>query len=226
MNWQAVLFDLDGTLLDTLPDLAHSVNKILSRLGHPVHPVDAYRYFVGDGVEFLIRRALPGGESATDEQVETVTEAMEKEYARRWVEHTRPYSGVPEMLAWLERRKIPKAIISNKPDLFTQIMVRELLPGLLFEVIRGATPTTPKKPDPTVALQIARQMGAEPSQVMLVGDSSIDMQTASAAGMYPVGVSWGFRSVGELLQNGARAILNSPIDIAKLLDIGARSDEI
>lgn len=216
MYWQAILFDLDGTLLDTLPDLAHSVNEVLLRLGHPIHPVDSYRFFVGEGVELLIRRALPNGESATDEEVRTVVEAMEEEYGRRWGEHTRPYAGIPEMLSWIEQRQIPKAIISNKPDFFTRVMTRELLPDWHFEVIRGAIPTAPKKPDPTVTLEIARQLGADPRQVMFVGDSGIDMLTAGAAGMYPVGVRWGFRPMEELLQNGARTILESPMDIVKL----------
>ncbi len=220
MNWQAVLFDLDGTLLDTLPDLAYSVNEILSEMGYPVHEVDRYRYFVGDGVETLLRRALPGGERAADEQIGAAVKAMEKVYGRRWRGHTRPYPGISEMLTWLEQRQIPKAIISNKPDLFTGIMVRELLAGFRFEVIRGAVPGAPKKPDPTVALEITRLMEAEPARVMFVGDSSIDMLTAGAAGMYPVGVGWGFRTVEELLQNGARAILDSPPDIAKLFDAG------
>jgi len=218
MNWQAVLFDLDGTLLDTLPDLAYSVNEILSRLGYPVHPVDSYRFFVGEGVEVLIRRALPEGKSVTDEQVKLAVEAMEEEYGRRWADNTRPYDGIPEMLTWLEQRKIPKAVISNKPDLFTQIMVRELLPNWRFEVIRGATPSVPKKPDPTVALEIAQQIGVDPQQVILVGDSNIDILTAIAAGMYPVGVRWGFRPVEELLESGARVILNSPDDICKLFE--------
>ena len=221
MNWQAVLFDLDGTLLDTLPDLAHSVNEILSRLGHPVHPVDSYRFFVGDGVDMLIRRALPDGKSTPDEQIKAAVDAMEEEYGRRWVEHTRPYEGIPEMLTWLEQRQIPKAIISNKPDLFTQVMVQDLLAHWRFEVIRGATSGTPKKPDPAIALQIAWQLGAAPRQVMLVGDSNIDMLTAGAAGMYPVGVRWGFRPVEELLQSGAREILDSPMDIVKLFTTGA-----
>ena len=216
MTCKAILFDLDGTLLDTLSDLAHSVNEVLSRLGYPVHPVEAYRFFVGEGIETLIRRALPEGYAATDEQVKEIIIMMEKVYGRRWVEHTRPYDDIPEMLTWLEQRQVPKAIISNKPDLFTRVMVRELLPDWQFKVVRGAMPGVPKKPDPAVPLEIARRLGAPPRRLMFVGDSSIDMLTAGAIGAYPVGVAWGFRPVRELLDNGAEAILNSPLDIIKL----------
>ncbi len=220
MKWQGILFDLDGTLLDTLPDLANSVNEVLSGLGHPVHPVDAYRYFVGDGVEILFRRALPHGRSAPEEEIKAAVAAMEEDYGRRWAEHTRPYTEIGEMLDWLEQRQIPKAIISNKPDPVTQIMVRDLLPAWRFEVVQGAIPGIPKKPDPAAALQIARQLEAPPQQVLFVGDSNIDMQTAVAAGMYPVGVSWGFRPVEELRESGAREILISPLDLVKLFDTG------
>jgi phosphoglycolate phosphatase len=216
MKYEAVIFDLDGTLLDTLQDLADAVNGVLSRSGFPEHGLEAYRYFVGDGVEDLARRALP--EKHRDEATVTgfVTAIME-EYSQRWPNHTRPFEGISELLDALTARRIRMAILTNKPDDSTGVMVSKLLPRWQFHIILGATPSLPKKPDPQGALQIADHLKLPPQAFLYVGDSDIDMKTASAAGMYAVGVLWGFRTADELIRSGAKVLIDKPLELLELL---------
>ena len=216
MKYKAVIFDLDGTLLDTLQDLADAVNGVLSRSGFPEHGLEAYRYFVGDGVEYLARRALP--EKYRDEATVTgfVTAIMD-EYSQRWPNHTCPFEGIPELLDALTARRIRMAILTNKPDDSTRVMVSKLLPRWQFHIILGATPLLPKKPDPQGASQIADYLKLPPQAFLYVGDSDIDMKTASAAGMYAVGVLWGFRIADELIRSGAKVLIDKPLELLKLL---------
>jgi phosphoglycolate phosphatase len=203
-------------LLDTLTDIANSANAALVRLGFPTHPVDAYRYFVGDGSDTLVRRILPEGHRDA-ETVRKCHEASMAEYAKRWVEHTRPYPGIPELLRELDGRCVVKAVLSNKRDDFTKLTVARLLPGFSFDIIRGARPSVPVKPDPTAALQIAEELRVRPERFLYLGDTNTDMQTAVAAGMYPAGVLWGFRTADELLASGARVLLRTPAKVLNLL---------
>jgi phosphoglycolate phosphatase len=214
---QAVLFDLDGTLLDTLEDLADATNAVLASLGHPVHPVDAYRYFVGDGVEMLMRRALPPDAAADHAQLKHALDLQRREYAARWTVKTRPYPGVNELLADLGRRGIRMAILSNKPDAAVAEVVRHFFPGVRFEVARGARPGVPVKPDPGSALQVAAEMSIEPAAFLYLGDTNTDMQTARAAGMLPIGALWGFRTARELSESGAARLIAEPGELLDLL---------
>lgn len=213
----AILFDLDGTLLDTLTDIANSTNAALIQLGFPTHPVEAYRYFVGDGSECLIRRVLPKDHS-DDMTVKMCHEAVLDEYAQRWWENTHPYPGILELLSELDKRGIPKAVLSNKHDDFTKIIVAKLLPGYSFHIVRGALPSVPVKPDPTSAFKIAEQMNIAPTRFLYLGDTNTDMQTARAAGMFGAGVLWGFRTAEELTAHGAKILLRTPKDVLSLLD--------
>jgi len=216
MSFAALIFDLDGTLLDTLEDLADSMNTALADAGYPVHAKEAYRYFIGDGIENLVRRALP----EADRDQANVTRnmaAMEEVYDQRWNLKTKPYAGVPELLDALSQRQIPQAILSNKPDPFTQLTVSELLPQWSFAPIRGARPDTPRKPDPAGALLIAAELGLDPGSCLYVGDTDTDMQTANRAGMYALGATWGFRTGEELRQSGAQVLLDEPLDLLDLL---------
>jgi phosphoglycolate phosphatase len=212
MKLRAVLFDLDGTLLDTLEDLAQSMNNLLSGNNFPVHPVLSYRYFVGNGMEMLVRRALPQKE-VNDRNVMRFVVAMREDYGRRWTEHTKPYTGIPELLSSLEQKGIRKAIFSNKPDEFTQVMVYKLLAEWNFSVVQGISPLVPAKPNPSVPLWIAAKLEIQPQEFLYLGDTNTDMQTATAAGMYAVGALWGFRTAGELLASGARKLVTSPQEI-------------
>jgi phosphoglycolate phosphatase len=214
---QAVLFDLDGTLLDTLEDLADAVNAVLASLGHSVHPVDAYRYFVGDGVETLMRRTLPAGAAADEALVALAVDLQRAEYRQRWHAKTRAYPGVPELLSDLERRGVRMAILSNKPDSFVGEMVRFFFPKVRFEAARGARPGVPVKPDPGSALAVAAEMGIAPEGFLYVGDTNTDMRTALAAGMLAVGALWGFRTEAELRESGAARLIAQPLELLKLL---------
>lgn len=214
---RAVLFDLDGTLLDTLEDLADAVNAALAMLGFPAHPVDAYRFFVGDGVETLMRRVLPAAAASDGVLLSRAVDLQRAEYRTRWHAKTRPYPGIPQLLAELERRHVPMAILSNKPDAFVDEMVRHFLPGVRFEAARGARPGVPVKPDPGSALEVAAEMGVRPADFLYLGDTNTDMRTALGAGMMPVGALWGFRTERELRESGAVELVARPMDLVDLL---------
>jgi phosphoglycolate phosphatase len=215
MNYTAVLFDLDGTLLDTLADIAHAVNAALSSLGFPQHPVLAYRYFVGEGIGVLARRVLPDNRKS-DADVAACLAAINREYGAGLLIKTSPFDGVPEMLSRLARKKLRLAVVSNKPHDLALRSVEAHFNGSLFTAILGERKNVPTKPDPTIALEAARLLSVNPGQCLYVGDSGIDMQTAVNAGMYPVGVLWGFRDADELLAAGAKTLIKKP---SELLDI-------
>jgi phosphoglycolate phosphatase len=216
MRYRAVVFDFDGTLLDTLRDLAESVNIVLSRSGFPEHPLEDYRHFVGEGIEELARRVLPEGHRDEATVTRTLTDVRE-EYRQRWPNHTRPYEGIPELLDALTARRVKMAIVTNKPDDSTRTMAARLLPRWEFDVIVGATSELPRKPDPKGALKAARRLRLSPGAILYVGDSDIDMKTANAAGMYAVGVLWGFRTADELMKNGAKVLIRKPLELLELL---------
>ena len=217
MKYQAVLFDLDGTLLDTLEDLADSMNRALNRLGYDTHPVDEYRFFVGDGIEKLAARALPL--QASQAEVEKCSIAMREEYDTSWADKTHPYPGIPQLLNSLTQQNIKLAVLSNKPDPLTKLIINKLLADWHFELVLGARPGVPKKPDPSVALKIASTLKIHPKQFLYLGDTNTDMKTAVAAGMYPVGVLWGFRTAEELCTSGAKTLIHEPLEVLRLLDI-------
>ncbi len=215
-RFPAVLFDLDGTLIDTLDDLADSVNAALSQLGFATHELAHYKTAVGDGAEVMIYRSLPQDERS-EEIVSRAFALLIDEYSRRWNAKSRPYDGIPEMLDHLEKADVEKCILSNKPDASTQKVVRHFLSRWNFRVIRGALPEQPIKPDPGSALEIAESVGIAPREWLYVGDTDTDMQTAKAAGMFALGVTWGFREAEELEKNGADLIIDRPDAIIKLI---------
>jgi len=216
LSHTAVLFDLDGTLLNTLKDIADSVNEALGYLGFPPHNLNAYKYFVGDGREALAIRTLPEYHRDTD-TVTKLVHCINDEYSKRWVNNTLPYQGIPDLLDALSIRGIKMAILSNKPHDVTQLMVSRLLGQWRFELVVGVLPSIQKKPDPAAALQIATQLNIRPLEFLYLGDSDIDMKTAIAANMYPVGALWGFRTADELLSSGAKMLIQNPVDLLQLL---------
>lgn len=209
MPFRAVLFDLDGTLLYTLKDIADSANEALRRAGLPTHEVDEYRYFVGDGTPVLIKRAIPPGRR-DDATVKHVLELFREEYSVRWSRTTAPYPGIPEMLDTISECGIRKCILSNKEQRFTELTVERLLPRWRFDAVVGARPDVPTKPDPTAAISIARELQISPTDFLYLGDSGIDMKTAVASAMYPVGALWGFRTADELTSAGAKELIDRP----------------
>ncbi len=216
MDFKAAIFDLDGTLLNTLEDIADSTNAVLKRLGFPQHDYDTYKYFVGDGIEKLVRRTLPEEKREEGFITQCVT-AMREEYRKRWRNKTQPYQGIPSLLDALKERGVKMAVLSNKPDDFTKMTVKALLSQWHFEAVWGADSRVPKKPDPTAAVQIARDLDIPAREFLFVGDTGVDMETALAATMYPVGVLWGFRKADELIASGARMLLKEPMDLLELL---------
>ncbi len=216
MNTQAILFDLDGTLLDTTEDIAGATNRSLQCYGYPAKELDFFPLAVGDGARMLIHRCLDGHEHS--QQVEgDILAAFLEDYSKNLMVATHPYPGIPELLAALSERGLPMAVLSNKPDIMTKHLVHELLGDDLFEVVVGATPEFPRKPDPASTLNIATRLNVQPADFLYVGDTGTDMQTAVAAGMRPIGVLWGFRDAEELEQNGARHLIAQPNELLDLL---------
>jgi phosphoglycolate phosphatase len=213
MAYRAVLFDLDGTLLNTLEDLADSMNAVLKRFGFPEHREKAYKYFVGDGMETLVKRALPENRRTDESVVAECLGSMRREYEKRQMEKTRPYEGIPALLDAMAAMGKRMAILSNKPHDSTRAVVAKLLPGWSFDVVLGERPNIPKKPDPAGALEIASHMGIPCREFLYAGDTGTDMITANEAGMFAVGVLWGFRKAEELVSHGARALVEKPHEL-------------
>ena len=211
----AVFFDLDGTLLDSVRDLADATNSALRAFNLPEHPVHAYNYFVGDGFEMLIQRAAP--ENAEPELRQRVMEQAREAYRQNWAKTSKPYKGIPEMLAALQKRAMPLAVLSNKPHEFTLLTMRHFFPSIRFACIQGSPPGLKAKPDPALALTMLRELGLEAHKVLFMGDTNVDMLTAVNAGMIPVGVLWGFRPEEELRQHGARLVLSQPAEILEYI---------
>ncbi len=220
MKFNAVIFDLDGTLLDSLRDIADSMNIVLSGMGFPSHSPGEYRYLVGDGAENLVIRSLPEGERS-QEAVKKGLESMREEYARRWSINTRPYEGIPGLLEALKGINIRMAVLSNKADFFTKAMVDHFFGTGIFDIVAGVGPSVAKKPDPAPALLIARELHAEPGRILFLGDTKTDMETAQRAGMFPVGALWGFRDAAELEGHGALGLIEKPMDLLRYFQRGA-----
>lgn len=216
MDYKGVIFDLDGTLVDSIEDLADSMNLVLVKNNFPVHDLKSYKNFIGNGIRNLVSRALP--EAFRDEALtERCFNSMIEEYRGNCINKTKPYDGITGLLDELVSRKMKLAVFSNKADELTKRIVLTLLPEYNFEAIIGLTNEANKKPDPSGALQISRKFGISPEEIIYVGDTGIDMETAKNAGMLPVGVLWGFRTKEELKSNGAKYLLNHPMDLLKIL---------
>ncbi len=219
MRYKAVIFDLDGTLLDSLVDLASSGNRVLKQLSLDAHPTDAYRYFVGDGMATLVERILPEHFKTPDSIAKTV-ELFKEDYAQNWDVETVMYPGVVEMLDELTLMDVKLCILSNKPDRFTTACVDRLLPKWQFHPVHGQRDHVPKKPDPAGALEIIALLATEAmeaSDILYVGDTAVDMQTAADAHLDSVGVLWGFRDAEELQQNGAKFLVSHPREIVEII---------
>lgn len=219
MIFRAAIFDLDGTLIDSLADIGEAMNRTLAAQGFGTHPLDAYRYFVGDGVHQLIRNALPK-QHHDDATVERCLKAYRADYTVNWKNRTRAYDGIPELLKRLVGASVPIGVLSNKPDGVTRTCVEHFFPDIPFIAVAGQREDVPRKPDPTAALRIAESMNIEPAECVFVGDTATDMKTATAARMFPAGVTWGFRPESELLNHGARLIAHHPEALAGLFGAG------
>ena len=217
MEFDGVIFDLDGTLVDTLEDIGDAMDRVLAREGAPGHTYGEYRYLIGHGIRNLVTEALPA-ELRSDERVARCYERMIDDYGVNSLVKTRPYEGVPELVRGLRAGGVPLAIHSNKSDALTHDIVAALLDPEDFVAVHGARPDAPLKPDPAVALAIAARFGLPPARVVYLGDSLVDMRTATAAGMLPVGASWGFRTCEELVESGAAVVIDAPLNLLELRD--------
>lgn len=206
------IFDLDGTLLNTLRSLANSFNRALSELGFPTHPVQDYRYFIGDGQRKCIERILPR-HACTEDNISRMMRTQEADYTLSWQEDAAPYDGILPLLEELHAAGLPLAVLSNKNHPFTVQCVEHFFPNIRFDRVMGFSEAIPHKPDPTGALAVAEGFGLEPAEIAFVGDTRTDMTTAVASGMVGVGVLWGFREQRELNEAGARHIIGYPPEL-------------
>lgn len=222
MQYKAAIFDLDGTLIDSLEDLANSANAMLESYGFPTHPVDPYRYFVGNGSRKLMERCLPKEKGADPVFVDEALARYKKIYAEHTQDKTRPYDGILEMLAALKRMNIPMGICTNKHQSAAEEIVKAMFPADMFATVIGDQPGLPRKPDPKKVLRMAEEYGVRPEETAYFGDTSVDMDTAVNAGMFPIGVLWGFRPKEELTEHGAKVLLEKPSDLFQKVEFARK----
>ncbi|MBQ2944994.1 MAG: HAD family hydrolase [Clostridia bacterium] len=212
---KTVIFDLDGTLLNTLSDLADSMNESLRILGFSGYATEKYRYFVGNGVRELARGVLPEGKK-DDESIDRLLKIYNGIYTKNQFNKTAPYDNIKEAVTALKEKGFSVWVLSNKPDPNTKMIAAHYF-GDLFDGVMGQSDAFPRKPDPAAALHILERTETAPENAFFVGDSSTDMKTAKAAGVTAVGVTWGFRDEPELLENGADIIAHAPLDLPDLI---------
>lgn len=215
----ALIFDLDGTLADSLADIGESMNEVLLELGLPAHPVPAYKGFVGEGAENLVRRAVAAaqGREGLPRPMAELLAAYARRYGAREHLASTPYPGIHPMLDGVVACGRKMAVLSNKRDDFTKHLVQQAFGRWPFVDVRGEREGVPRKPDPTAALELALALNVVPARIGFVGDTAIDVRTARAAGMVSIGVLWGFRSLEELTSAGAQHLLAAPEDLLALL---------
>ena len=210
-----VVFDLDGTLLDTLEDLAQACNWVCERHGWPTYPTQQYKSFVGNGAAKLLERVSPPEEITPALQRQTMEE-FTRYYNAHKTDHTRVYPGMPQALEELGRSGVSMAVLSNKPDLAARPVVERYYPGV-FPFVQGAVEGVPVKPDPTALFALLERMGARRERTLFVGDSNVDIQTAKNAGLASCGVLWGFRSRQELEGEGADYLAADPRELERII---------
>ena len=214
MTYTAVIFDLDGTLVNSLEDLADSANEMLTAQGYPTHSVPEYKYFVGNGSRKLIERNLPE-DQRSETNLNACLEIYKNIYARHQLNKTYAYAGMPQVVQTLKARGLKLAVCTNKHVSAATVVLEALYGKGTFTHLVADRPGTnfKRKPDPTNVLKLAAELGVTPAQVAYVGDSSVDMETATRAGFLPVGCLWGFRTQEELLQSGAQILLTTPAEL-------------
>lgn len=215
MMYRAAVFDLDGTLLNTLADLTDSGNELLASYGRPPHTEQEFRYFVGNGWRKLMERLLPG------EPPERIDEALSRYraiYEKCLTGKTKPYDGILDMLTALRARGVRLAVCTNKHISAAEALIQKYFPAGLLDAVEGDRPGVPRKPDPAHVRILLEKLGVTPEETVYLGDSGVDMQTAKNAGVLPVGVLWGFREKDELLKNGAKVLLLHPSELLGKVD--------
>ena len=217
---RAFIFDLDGTLVDSLEDIGQACNDVLASHGYPVHPLPAFRFYVGRGFHKLVNDALPEGEAAklsSDQLTALIAEARAR-YGENMCVRTKPYAGITEALHQLADDGHALAVLSNKPDDLTVDLVRRYFPDVPFALVRGGRDGVPLKPEPDAPLDMLRNLKALPETSFYVGDSNVDIFTARNAGMISVGVAWGFRGADELRAAQADHVIDTPQALMRLAE--------
>lgn len=221
---KAIIFDLDGTLLDSMQDIVDSMNKALAESGYPEHKLEAYKDFVGNGLFELCKKSLPASHRKQAD-VEAIAEKFWNNYEESWYLHTKTYPGVLYLIQLCVSHKIKVAILSNKVHYFTKKMIRHFFRGVMinqgknpFGIYSGEQPDKPIKPDPTRALELADRLKTKPEFIAFVGDQPVDMETAKNAGMIPVGAVWGYAGKEALEQAGAELVFSTASEFAAYLE--------
>jgi phosphoglycolate phosphatase len=215
MDFDGVIFDLDGTLADTLEDIAAAMNRVLGGRWLPVHSTASYKLMIGKGLRNLVGQTLPVG-MRTEETIVACLDELIAGYREHCLDKTHLYDGVADLVSRLRADGVKLAVLSNKADDLTRHIVGALFAPGTFAVVVGARQGQPLKPDPAVALLVGDRLGVPPGRIAYLGDSGVDMRTALAAGMTAIGVSWGFRTRDELVENGAIAVLDHPLELLEL----------
>lgn len=211
---KTIIFDLDGTLIDSLEDIAVCMNKVLEELNLPTYEINDYKYFVGGGISVLVDNALKGQSTQIKEEV---TKRFKVIYDQKLHAKTKPYEGIYELLEELDKLDCNLAILSNKPHEFTVEYANSLFNNFNFKEIHGQKESVPKKPDPIAAINIAKSLNTPCEEIYFVGDTMVDMQTAKNAGMIAIGVLWGFRDEKELNEHGADYLVSHPLEILEII---------
>lgn len=215
MKFKGIIFDLDGTLVNSLEDISDAMNSVLTSLNYPTHTYDTYQYFIGSGLRNLVSKALPDSNNS-QEQIEICFESMVKGYRETCTLKTKPYEGIVELLDNLASQNIKMAIFSNKADELTKKIASEIFPNH-FDSAVGLSTEVFKKPNPFKAIAISETWNLNPEEILFVGDSDIDMQTAVNANMFPVGVTWGYRTEEELTSSGAKRVIDTASELIDIL---------
>ncbi|MES0492143.1 MAG: HAD family hydrolase [Leptospirales bacterium] len=216
-KYKAVLFDLDGTLLNTIPDVATASNAALEQSNFPTHSIRTYEKMVGHGLRDLISKALPENLTTDNATIDHVVQNMLLHYENCYAAQTKPYPGILDMLQELTEKSVRLAVLSNKNDYFTKKIIYHIFKEYKFEIVLGARDNVPKKPNPAAAFEIIESMNLKSEDYLYMGDSPTDMKTALACNMFPVGVSWGYRPAQEIEKAGARVMLNHPLELLSLI---------
>lgn len=217
-KYKGIIFDLDGTLINTLEDLADSVNEALEQMGYPTWPVEAYRLKVGRGFRNLMENSVPEVVREDDRVIGQMLDYFVAAYDRRYLDKSHPYEGIDRLLDELSAKGIFLAVNSNKRTDYTEKLIDKLFHRIPFVGVFGERAGVPKKPDPAGALELCGRMGLLPEQVLYIGDSGTDMKTGKNAGMDTIGVGWGFRGFGELRENGAVYLAETVQDILDIVE--------
>ncbi len=221
-NFQSVIFDLDGTLIDSVPDIANACNAALAQRNHPLHNYEEYKQLIGKGLRNLCERALPSDQQ-NETEIEACHEILMNHYLAHPCDETKVYEGIAEVLEKLHTAGLKMAILSNKADVLTSLIIEKLGLSKHFTIVSGLRKEFPRKPNPESGLWILSELSKaagkniQPEEVLYIGDSGVDMQTANNCGFFALGVTWGFRSEEEIRENGASRIARRPeeiIDIA------------